>query len=913
MLTKKKIENTNNVIPEVANGEMGKLSVTKVVEVKSGETVYGESVTFDENMVSKGDRTEVANGKMREGSSITKMLEVKSCETGYGKTETSDANMVSKGEQVTNGKIVETEATDVNVNGHGKKKMKRKSKNKQPTLGEELNLQNLETAKGETGSGAVLTDNPAQLNWGKDQAETTNIDANMVSNGGYTEAANGKMRETETRNINVNGKGKNEKKMGGKNKRPTLGEILNPQNFEGAKGEMGPGTTSTDDPASKNQKRQKLDKNPDLGDILRTHENTQEGLSSTKVLEVKSAEMVSAETGSVDANMVSKGDHTEVANGKMEETDTTSINVNGIGKKKRKQKSKNKQPALGEDSNPQYLQNLEAAKGERGSCTTTADNPASETQKTQKLEENPDAGVILCTRENIQEGLSTTNVLEVQSSKLVLNETGSPDANMVSKGNHTEVANGKIRESETTNFNVNGKEINKNKLNSNNKQPTLGEILNPHYLQNLEAAKGDTGSVTISTGNTASKKRKREKTKKNNNSDSGDILSTHEITQEGLSTNQVLEVKSGETICGKTATPDANMVSKEDHTAVANGKTGESETTNVNVNGKKNRRKPKSKNKQPNLGETLNPQHLELVEASDGATNSKNSEMRNSQDTIIMNKGPGTAKSETRDPQEIVDVEKCGSTIADAESTMLKSIVCPQVANSDVDSTTIVLKSAEPADLEITEAKANKALARKDITQVATLGKKLIILDVNGLLADIVPRRPNHNKGHNYINTRKRTIFKRPYLDEFLSFCFERFNVAIWSSRCIQNLDPAVDYLLGDLKKKLLFMWDGSRCTCAGMGTLEKQIKGIVAKDLRKVWNEDGPCNAWVKGTFHESNTLLIDDSPYKALLNPKHTGIFPASYSYKNTNDKFLAPKGYFQFYLEARIGTFTRAFSIV
>lgn len=46
-------------------------------------------------------------------------------------------------------------------------------------------------------------------------------------------------------------------------------------------------------------------------------------------------------------------------------------------------------------------------------------------------------------------------------------------------------------------------------------------------------------------------------------------------------------------------------------------------------------------------------------------------------------------------------------------------------------------------------------------------------------------------------------------------------------------------------------------------------------KDLKKIWDKDGPNNAWVKGTFHESNTLLVDDSPYKALLNPVRLSPF--------------------------------------
>ncbi|MFS7968415.1 putative FCP1 domain, HAD-like superfamily protein [Helianthus anomalus] len=95
-----------------------------------------------------------------------------------------------------------------------------------------------------------------------------------------------------------------------------------------------------------------------------------------------------------------------------------------------------------------------------------------------------------------------------------------------------------------------------------------------------------------------------------------------------------------------------------------------------------------------------------------------------------------------------------------------------------------------------------------------------------------------------YLLLRQMIIFKRPFLDDFLGFFFERFGVAIWSSRTRyyivsklnvfyhsvspimrcehfvtyeimhrKILDPVVDYLLGDLKKTMVFIWDISHCT----------------------------------------------------------------------------------------------------
>ncbi|KAJ0535530.1 putative protein-serine/threonine phosphatase [Helianthus annuus] len=617
------------------------------------------------------------------------------------------------------------------------------------------------------------------------------------------------------------------------------GEVEVQMKMEAVIGETSAASNVIDNTTSKRRKRKKMENNnPDLGDSLSTRESAQAGSSMTKVLgekcdetvlgqtttldehmgskeqdhaEVangktgesettdlnvngkekrkKNGETVSAKAAAPDANLMSKGDHTEDANGKTGESETTNLNVNGKGKKKRKAKSEITRPTLAEISNPQYLQNLEAARGETDSGTTSIGNSAIQQRTREKMmNNNPDLGDMLSTRESMHEGLSTTKVFEVKSGETVLANTATLDANIVSNGDHADVS-GKAGESETANLNVNGKEKKKRKPKSKNKRPTLGEILNPRYLQNLEAAK--TGSGTTSTDNRASKKHKRQRL--NGNSDVGDILSTHESTHEGLSTT------------------------KGDHLEVVNDKMQVNETNNLNVKGKKKKKKkPKSKNNETGL-----------------------------------------------------------------ESTDIESVASPQVANSEMGSTTIVLK---------------------EITHVATLGKKLIILDVNGLLADVLTERPKDIVADKYIP--RRAIFKRPYLDDFLCFCFERFEVGIWSSRAMKNLVPVINFLLGDLKKKLLFLWDSCKCTDSGIGTLEVKHKHVVVKDLRKIWDEDGPKKSWVKGTFHESNTLLVDDSPYKALLNPKHTGIFPTSYSYKNRDDNFLAPKGELQTYLEGLAG---------
>ncbi|KAJ6766517.1 NUCLEAR LIM INTERACTOR-INTERACTING FACTOR-RELATED [Salix purpurea] len=176
--------------------------------------------------------------------------------------------------------------------------------------------------------------------------------------------------------------------------------------------------------------------------------------------------------------------------------------------------------------------------------------------------------------------------------------------------------------------------------------------------------------------------------------------------------------------------------------------------------------------------------------------------------------------------------------------------------------------------------------------------KKLLILDINGVLVDIVSSPP---KGHIAdIKIAKRAIFRRPFCFDFLNFCFERFEVGIWSSRTRKNVDSVIEFAMGDMQKKLLFCWDLSKCTATQFRTLENRHKPLVFKELRRIWEKDDSELPWEKGDYSQSNTMLLDDSPYKALLNPAHTAIFPYPYQFQNRNDNSLGAGGDIRVYLE-------------
>ncbi|MCL7037224.1 hypothetical protein MKW94_026640 [Papaver nudicaule] len=172
-------------------------------------------------------------------------------------------------------------------------------------------------------------------------------------------------------------------------------------------------------------------------------------------------------------------------------------------------------------------------------------------------------------------------------------------------------------------------------------------------------------------------------------------------------------------------------------------------------------------------------------------------------------------------------------------------------------------------------------------TPLSCTRKKLLVLDLNGILVDIVSNVPDGFKADTFIA--RKALFKRPFCDDFLKFLFQNFNVGVWSSRTKRNVDSVVDFVLGEMKKNLLFCWDQYHCTDTGYSTLENRQKPLVLKELKKLWNKHDRNLPWEKGTYNESNTVLLDDSPYKALRNPPHTAIFPPPYSFEDAGDKSL------------------------
>lgn len=207
------------------------------------------------------------------------------------------------------------------------------------------------------------------------------------------------------------------------------------------------------------------------------------------------------------------------------------------------------------------------------------------------------------------------------------------------------------------------------------------------------------------------------------------------------------------------------------------------------------------------------------------------------------------------------------------------------------------IRNSVGVEASVKEVKIPQACA-PERPHIGRVTKKLLILDVNGLLADIVSYVSAGYQANIVVSGK--SVFKRPFCDDFLRFCFEKFDVGVWSSRTKRNVNPLIDFLFGDSRHKLLFCWDQSHCTDTGFTTVENRSKPLFLKELKKIWEYLESTLQLNKGEYDESNTLLLDDSPYKALCNPVHTAIFPPSYGYRDLADSSLGPEGDLRVYLE-------------
>lgn len=141
-------------------------------------------------------------------------------------------------------------------------------------------------------------------------------------------------------------------------------------------------------------------------------------------------------------------------------------------------------------------------------------------------------------------------------------------------------------------------------------------------------------------------------------------------------------------------------------------------------------------------------------------------------------------------------------------------------------------------------------------------------------------------------------VYDRPHMREFIAWVHSKFEVGVWSSATARNTQNLVDYVWGEHRSKVAFVWGQEKCSNVGVAPSATQARPMFLKELRRVWKLKKKTGLT---RFNESNTLLIDDSPYKAIRNPEHTAIHPCGFTADHIEtDDMLAENGSLRRYLE-------------
>ena len=148
---------------------------------------------------------------------------------------------------------------------------------------------------------------------------------------------------------------------------------------------------------------------------------------------------------------------------------------------------------------------------------------------------------------------------------------------------------------------------------------------------------------------------------------------------------------------------------------------------------------------------------------------------------------------------------------------------------------------------------------KKRIKNISITIKKLLIFDLNGVL---IYTRKKNKKNNNF------TL--RPNVLEFIDAMSKRYQLAVWTSKTFERAGYIVQQLFKSYD--LLFTWYNDKCDRKHGGDAIYMIK-----DLRKVWDQFN--------TYDDSNTILLDDSEEKCIVNNSYNCIHPRRFIKKGTD----------------------------
>ncbi|KAI8062411.1 HAD-like domain-containing protein [Gongronella butleri] len=145
--------------------------------------------------------------------------------------------------------------------------------------------------------------------------------------------------------------------------------------------------------------------------------------------------------------------------------------------------------------------------------------------------------------------------------------------------------------------------------------------------------------------------------------------------------------------------------------------------------------------------------------------------------------------------------------------------------------------------LQIVSESYVKAVETKSVKVDEPTKRQLVILDLNGTLVSRTAKSAS--------------LYARPGHKAFFDYLFKHFAVMVWSSAQPHNVDKMCR-IFGDHRDQLELEWTRMDF---GLSHADYRRKVITLKDLERVWK--------ALPRFNYSNTILIDDSTQKAVLQP--------------------------------------------
>lgn len=141
--------------------------------------------------------------------------------------------------------------------------------------------------------------------------------------------------------------------------------------------------------------------------------------------------------------------------------------------------------------------------------------------------------------------------------------------------------------------------------------------------------------------------------------------------------------------------------------------------------------------------------------------------------------------------------------------------------------------------------------------QLSHQAKPLLILDLDETLVHTVevdkPQPPGLTPDY-VVGSCRHQVYRRPFLDEFLTIVGQYYDLAVWSSAGSLYVEPTVELIFADFSAPL-FVWSSNRCT---RRFDHESHQEYFIKDLKKVR----------KKGFDPERMLIVDDTPQKSERN---------------------------------------------